>query len=77
MSAIWGVAAFTGPLFGAVVAETLSWRWAFGLFSLAGLAMAAASFVVLSGRRRGIDRGIAGTAAAFPAGAARLPCALP
>ncbi|MGO4837184.1 MFS transporter, partial [Rhizobiaceae sp. 2RAB30] len=30
MSAIWGVAAFSGPLLGALFAETLSWRWAFG-----------------------------------------------
>ena len=49
MSAIWGVAAFSGPLFGALVAESLSWRWAFGLFSIAGFAMAAASFLVLTG----------------------------
>src|SRR5262245_57812827 len=32
ISAIWGIAAFTGPLFGALIAQTLSWRWAFGLF---------------------------------------------
>ena len=44
MSAIWGVAAFSRPLFGAVMAEALSWRWAFGIFSIAGLAMAAACF---------------------------------
>ena len=49
MSAIWGVAAFAGPLFGALVAGALSWRWAFGLFSIAGFAMAAASFLVLTG----------------------------
>src|SRR6185503_4045663 len=50
ISVVWGVAAFSGPLFGAVVSQALSWRWAFGLFSIGGLAMAAASFVVLSGR---------------------------
>jgi MFS family permease len=49
ISAIWGVAAFSGPLIGALVAQALSWRWAFGLFSGAGLAMAVASFVVLRG----------------------------
>jgi MFS family permease len=49
ISAIWGVAAFSGPLLGAVIAEALSWRWAFGLFSIGGLAMAAASVVVLTG----------------------------
>ena len=56
ISAIWGVAAFTGPLFGAVVAEALSWRWAFGLFSVAGFAMAAASFLVLTGSATTVDR---------------------
>ena len=56
ISAVWGVAAFTGPLFGALIAQALSWRWAFGLFSLAGLAMAAASFAVLGARSAGIAR---------------------
>jgi MFS family permease len=56
MSAIWGVAAFAGPLFGALVAESLSWRWAFGLFSIAGFAMAAASFLVLTGSAAKVDR---------------------
>ena len=56
MSAIWGVAAFTGPLFGALVAESLSWRWAFGLFSIAGFAMAAASFLVLTGSAATVER---------------------
>lgn len=48
MSAVWGVAAFSGPLIGALLSEALSWRWAFGLFTLAGAAMALASFVVLN-----------------------------
>jgi MFS family permease len=56
MSAIWGVAAFAGPLFGALVAEALSWRWAFGLFSIAGFTMAAASFLVLTGSAAKVDR---------------------
>jgi len=47
MSAIWGVAAFSGPLLGAVVSEILSWRWAFGIFTCAGVVMAAASWRVL------------------------------
>jgi MFS family permease len=49
MSAIWGIAAFSGPLLGAMMAEYLSWRWAFGLFAIAGLAVAVASFAVLRG----------------------------
>ncbi len=47
MSAVWGVAAFSGPLLGALVAEALSWRWAFGIFTAGGLAMALACFAVL------------------------------
>ncbi|WP_027060153.1 MFS transporter [Mesorhizobium loti] len=47
MSAIWGVAAFSGPLLGAVMTELLSWRWAFGVFTFGGTAMALASFIVL------------------------------
>jgi MFS family permease len=49
MSAVWGVAAFSGPLLGALAAEALSWRWAFGIFTIAGLAMAGACFAVLRG----------------------------
>lgn len=48
MSAIWGVAAFSGPLLGALISEALSWRWAFGIFTVAGVAVAMASFVVLN-----------------------------
>ncbi len=47
MSAIWGAAAFAGPLLGALASDLLSWRWAFGVSGLGGLAMAAASFVLL------------------------------
>ncbi|MBX3566581.1 MAG: MFS transporter [Rhizobiaceae bacterium] len=49
MSAVWGVAAFSGPLLGAVLAEALSWRWAFGAFACGGLLMAAAVLAVLRG----------------------------
>ena len=56
MSAIWGVAAFTGPLLGALSAEHLSWRWAFAIFSIAGLAMAVLSFVVLTGPATKVER---------------------
>ena len=66
ISAIWGVAAFAGPLFGAVVAEALSWRWAFGLFSIGGFAMAAASLVVLAGSSLRADAAPGGRAASFP-----------
>lgn len=48
MSAIWGVAAFTGPLLGAVVAEMFNWRWAFAIFTLAGLSMATLAYRVLA-----------------------------
>jgi MFS family permease len=66
MSAIWGVAAFTGPLFGALVAEALSWRWAFGLFSIAGFAMAAATLVVLTGSAATVDRRAIAAPPPFP-----------
>ncbi|QKD01974.1 MFS transporter [Mesorhizobium loti] len=48
MSAIWGVAAFSGPMLGAIMTELLSWRWAFGVFTLGGTAMALSSFIVLN-----------------------------
>lgn len=47
MSAIWGVAAFAGPLLGALAADLVSWRWAFGVSAAGGLAMALASFLIL------------------------------
>jgi MFS family permease len=47
MSAVWGVAAFGGPLLGALISTAFGWRWAFGVFTLAGFAMAAVSFLVL------------------------------
>jgi len=51
LSAVWGVAAFSGPLLGALIAEFASWRWAFGVFAAGGLAMALVAFMVLSGPR--------------------------
>ncbi len=56
MSAIWGVAAFAGPLLGALAAEHLSWRWGFGIFSIAGFAMAGACVVVLTGTATRVER---------------------
>jgi MFS family permease len=47
MSAIWGVAAFGGPLLGALISTAFGWRWAFGAFTFAGFAMAGVSFAVL------------------------------
>ncbi|MBX3574688.1 MAG: MFS transporter [Mesorhizobium sp.] len=47
MSAVWGVAAFGGPLLGALISTAFGWRWAFGVFTLAGFAMAAVAFLVL------------------------------
>ena len=49
MSAIWGVAAFSGPLIGALLSTHFSWRWAFGLFTLTGCVMAVACYAVLRG----------------------------
>ena len=64
MSAIWGVAAFSGPLLGATVADSLSWRWAFGIFTVAGLVMAAASYAVLATPRAA--RAVGNSAPPFP-----------
>ncbi len=47
MSAVWGVAAFGGPLLGALISTAFGWRWAFGVFTFAGFAMAAVAFLVL------------------------------
>jgi MFS family permease len=47
LSAVWGVAAFSGPLVGAVIAEHLSWRWAFGCFACLAVLMGMAALQVL------------------------------
>jgi MFS family permease len=49
VSVVWGVAAFSGPMIGAVISELASWRWAFGAFAIAGVVMASLSFAVLRG----------------------------
>lgn len=49
ISVVWGVSAFGGPLIGALFAEASSWRTAFAVFAVAGIAMAAVSFGVLRG----------------------------
>ncbi len=66
MSAIWGVAAFSGPMLGALMTELLSWRWAFGVFTLGGTAMALASFIVLDTPEATRPQAITGTAPPFP-----------
>jgi len=64
-SVVWGVSAFSGPLLGALFAEHLTWRWAFGAFSGGGIVMALASFMVLRGERATRPSGNA-AAAPFP-----------
>lgn len=66
MSAVWGVAAFGGPLLGAVVSYALSWRWAFGIFAVSGLAMAAVTMLVLRGPRATTPTGSPGGLPPFP-----------
>jgi len=65
MSVVWGVAAFGGPLIGAWITTAASWRWAFGLFCVAGLVMAAATLLVLRGAGARMPAGKA-AAPAFP-----------
>ncbi|MER9176163.1 MFS transporter [Mesorhizobium sp. M0955] len=66
MSAIWGVAAFSGPVLGAVMTEFSSWRWAFGVFTLGGTAMALASFLVLDTPEATRPQATGGSAPPFP-----------
>jgi MFS family permease len=69
MSAIWGVAAFSGPLIGAIMVDLLSWRWAVGIFTLGGLAIALASLTVLNTEGASRPRASSGAAPPFPYGA--------
>ena len=61
LSVVWGVSAFSGPLYGGLMDALLSWRWAFVIFAGAALVFAAASLHVLrnevSAPRRDGDRG--------------------
>jgi MFS family permease len=50
VAAVWGVAAFGGPLVGALLSEALSWRWAFALFSLLGVLMAATGYFAMASK---------------------------
>jgi MFS family permease len=47
MSAVWGVAAFAGPLYGGLVGTYLSWRTAFAILAVAAAIFAAACLPVL------------------------------
>lgn len=47
LSVVWGVAAFGGPLYGAIIGTLLSWRWAFGFFAIGAVIFALACLVVL------------------------------
>lgn len=68
MSAIWGVAAFGGPLVGAIIATTIGWRWAFGAFAVAGGLMAVVSYLVLRApAARTVNRGERPPPFPFPA----------
>ncbi|WP_256751409.1 MFS transporter [Mesorhizobium sp. Mes31] len=66
MSAIWGVAAFSGPMLGAIMTELLSWRWAFGIFTFGGAAMALASVIVLNTPEATRPQATSGRAPPFP-----------
>ncbi|TIP76829.1 MAG: MFS transporter, partial [Mesorhizobium sp.] len=51
---------------GALMTELFSWRWAFGIFTLGGTAMALASFIVLDAPEATRPQAITGTAPPFP-----------
>lgn len=65
LSAVWGVTAFAGPLYGGIVVSVLTWRWAFLLFAAAALLYSLACLVVLRNEPPPIrdGRGLSG----FPA----------
>lgn len=65
MSAIWGVAAFAGPLLGATISGAFGWRITFGVFAAGGFAMAAVSYLVLRTGRAAQVRD-AGSTPPFP-----------
>jgi MFS family permease len=66
ISVVWGVAAFSGPLIGAVIAGYFSWRWAFGFFALAGVAMAGTTWLVLRSASAKRPAAAGGTLPSFP-----------
>ncbi|CAN7609415.1 MFS transporter [Mesorhizobium sp. LjNodule214] len=66
LSAIWGIAAFSGPMIGAIMTELLSWRWAVGIFTLGGIAVALASLIVLNTPQATRPQATGGTAPPFP-----------
>ncbi|WP_164772153.1 MFS transporter [Mesorhizobium sp. M2C.T.Ca.TU.002.02.1.1] len=69
MSAIWGIAAFSGPMIGAIMVELLSWRWAVGIFTLGGIAVAIASLTVLNTAGASRPQTTGDAAPPFPYGA--------
>jgi MFS family permease len=69
MSAIWGIAAFSGPMIGAIMVELLSWRWAVGIFTLGGIAVAAASLTILNTAGASRPQAAGDAAPPFPYGA--------
>jgi MFS family permease len=69
MSVVWGVAAFGGPLLGALVSAAVGWRATFGVFCAGGFAMAAVAYFVLSGPAARSVRLSIGGVPPFPFGA--------
>ncbi len=49
LSMVWGIAAFGGPLYGAIIGTVFSWRWAFGIFGVAAIIFAGACVYFLRG----------------------------
>jgi len=66
MAAIWGIAAFSGPMIGAIMTEISSWRWAVGIFTLGGIAVALASLIVLNTPQATRPQASAGATPPFP-----------
>lgn len=66
-SVVWGVSAFSGPLYGGLMVAFLSWRWAFVIFALAAIGFALAVSLVLRAEEAAAPS--AGRRAPFPAAA--------
>lgn len=65
LSAVWGVSAFSGPLYGGVVGQLLGWRWAFAILAFAAILFAGACLTVLKNEPKRTEPALQGRFPAF------------